>query len=554
MIKFFYDGEGMRNKNGFIFIETIIAIIILMASFMTLFNMYNKVYHKLDNRIRYDNLSLIYKANVTKQSLDNFSDFELVYKNLVNEQKLITNIGINTEGIIFNDSNNYLKMLNEFKISNVFLIYDMKQYREQCLNKYLQAECGFISFDRNMTDYLSSIKNSVTGYTLLIETRIKDNGQTCYEDNKDNLCSPEYTYLEVYYPSKIDVKKKIVDVVLNSGELWDSKLEGDGLRYVGVNSDKMCSYDSGAYYKSISKDTPKCPSIIKYIMTEVGVGYPWPAAYEDTCPKDTAEYTYECTEINDGEILKLTNPNNYICFGTSSTIECKANEGKYMYRIIGVFPDEEGNQHLKLRKLKHIGYHKWNDTLSDIKWADSSLYSKLNGSSFLTNSNYNYLQSDKWLNKIKNWKWTTTRTQSFEYWDDYNPANIYLHEMNRSTKTSTVGEWTYPTGKIGLTYASDYALSLGDYSLAIQGSIHDNMYVFQNSWMKTDIGWFITSNKFYKDSYGREYYRSYYVDNGDIYFDTVTKEKLTIPVFYLAHDVTLTTGTGTYDDPYIIEE
>ena len=37
-------------KNGFVFIETIIAIIILMVSFLTLFTMYNKIFKKLEKR------------------------------------------------------------------------------------------------------------------------------------------------------------------------------------------------------------------------------------------------------------------------------------------------------------------------------------------------------------------------------------------------------------------------------------------------------------------------------------------------------------------------
>lgn len=202
MIKFFYDGEDMREKNGFIFIETIIAIIILMASFMTLINMYTKIYHKLDNRIRYDNINLIYKANIIKEALDNYSNFSSVYKNLLNGNKLIINVGINTspEKLSFSDKEKYMEILKEMKVSNVFLIKNLSSYRTTCLNNYLQDACNYISFNKGMTDYLSSIKNTSNTYALLIETRINDNGTTCYQESNDNLCSPEYTYLELYYP------------------------------------------------------------------------------------------------------------------------------------------------------------------------------------------------------------------------------------------------------------------------------------------------------------------------------------------------------------------
>ena len=65
------------------------------------------------------------------------------------------------------------------------------------------------------------------------------------------------------------------------------------------------------------------------------------------------------------------------------------------------------------------------------------------------------------------------------------PKGIYLNEMHK-TSTETLcknnnggavncngGAWTNPTSKIGLMYASDYALSLGASALALTtGSIY----------------------------------------------------------------------------------
>ena len=91
-----------------------------------------------------------------------------------------------------------------------------------------------------------------------------------------------------------------------------------------------------------------------------------------------------------------TTPNNFICFGTSDKTECKNNEAKYMYRIIGVFPDNNGNQHLKLISLKQLGSYRWNDTNADVDWGSSTLFTGLNGSYFLTNTTYDYLQNNTW--------------------------------------------------------------------------------------------------------------------------------------------------------------
>lgn len=65
------------------------------------------------------------------------------------------------------------------------------------------------------------------------------------------------------------------------------------------------------------------------------------------------------------------NPNNYICFGTSDKSACTSNQSKYMYRIIGVFDDEQGNQHVKLIKKEALDSAMvWNeDRWTSINWA-----------------------------------------------------------------------------------------------------------------------------------------------------------------------------------------
>ena len=288
--------------------------------------------------------------------------------------------------------------------------------------------------------------------------------------------------------------------LIASNQLWNSGLEGDGLRYVG----------SGAYNAD-------------------------------------------------------TTPSNFICFGTTSSVECKANESKYMYRIIGVFPDEQGNQHLKLKKFKQLGTKAWHSTNEDKNWGESTLYTELNGSYFLGNTTYSYLQDDIWSDKIVEWKWTAvnTLTNSNSGPNYYNestmtPANIYLHEMNRSTKTSTVGEWTYPTGKIGLIYASDYVLSLGDEALAITGSTSSNLAKLKTGWLHQSNN--DTSKSSYEWTLARDGAASgsfvawRVASSGNVSDGSVTSSRGVAPVFYLTTDIYKKGGTGTYSDPYTLSE
>ena len=264
-----------------------------------------------------------------------------------------------------------------------------------------------------------------------------------------------------------------------------------------------------------------------------------------------------------GAVGESTNPNNFICFGTTDKSECTANQDKYMYRVLGVFSDANGDNHVKLIKYKQLGAYAWNtDAVNDVSWENSDMYKGLNGDYFLTNTTYDYMQNTTWTNKIENWTWSAVNTQTFNNGPSYKskltPSEIYLHEMNRAGKSSAVGEWTTPSAKIGLMYFSDYALSLGTRALAITGSTYDNRALLKTGWMhqsnndttKNNYEWTISRNGFDKKIY------AWLVGphgDGDLGVG-VSFPCGSRPVFYLTSDVKITTtGDGSLENPYIIE-
>ena len=289
----------------------------------------------------------------------------------------------------------------------------------------------------------------------------------------------------------------LADKLIASGNLWQSGLEGDGYRYTG----------SGA----------------------VGTS---------------------------------TNPDNFICFGTTDKTECTTNQDKYMYRVLGVFSDANGKKHVKLIKYKQLILEKWNaDYQTDISWENSDMYKGLNGSYFLTNTTYDYLQNTEWSNRIENWTWSAVNTKTSDGGPSYSigltPSQIYLHEMNRSTKTSTVGEWTNPTAKIGLMYASDYTLSLGSSALAITGSTKDNSTTLKTGWMNPSNN--DTTEKTSEWTLSRcgadsGYSAAWYVNsNGRVSLDNLNISYAVRPVFYLTSNQAFLGGNGSLDDPFMIQ-
>jgi len=272
---------------------------------------------------------------------------------------------------------------------------------------------------------------------------------------------------------------------------------------------------------------------------------------------------WESTLEKDGYRYIGTNPNNYICFGTTSQSECMNNLDKYMYRIIGIFEDSSEEQHLKLIKKEALEkYYTWNTDRETYKsWSGSTLFNGLNGNYFLSNTTYSYMQDSDWINKIVDWDYTATNTKPSDvavaYYDGLKIKSIYLHEMNRDSKLSTTGTWTTVNAKIGAMYVSDYLLSLGEdvltYTTYTNRSILNDgwMHLNENDYDAPNVNEWTMTRAGYNNSTQR-YYMAWYISNGGyVDSDLVDSTYSVRPVFYLTSDVTIS-GEGTSTNPYII--
>ena len=289
-----------------------------------------------------------------------------------------------------------------------------------------------------------------------------------------------------------------------------------------------------------------------------------------------SKWLYQTNLENDGYRYVGTNPDNYVCFGTTDKSECTANQDKYMYRAIGVFSDSNGNNHVKLIKYKQLGKYAWNaDPETNTSWEISDMYKGLNGSYFLTNTTYDYLQNTTWSNKIENWTWSAVNTKTYEdetnnpdYWRS-SPKGIYLNEMHK-TSTETLckntnegaincngGTWTNPTAKIGLMYASDYALSLGSSALALTTGTDTNKVLLKTGWMHqsnndTSKSWHEWTLSRFGDVSG--IFLAWYLESdGIVYSGRVDNTFGARPVFYLTSNAKTSGGGGSLDNPFILK-
>ncbi|MBQ7031071.1 MAG: hypothetical protein IJN13_01695 [Bacilli bacterium] len=548
------------------------------------------------------------------------------------------------KGKVINDVisyNNNKITVSSNKTLFCYLYFDLDKIPPQTFTFYLGGNTNpeYIT-STSTTAYLSWTDNDIESYCINTE----NNSSTCnWVNTSGNTITPSYTIStqgsNTRYAFIRDAAENISPVVSDSVFL-DSVAPvitsasdsgagtanvtvtetGSGVTYVCVNQSSTsttgCTWDevsgttftsttavtaTGSYYIHVKDKAGN----IGHKTSAISIAKPVWNLYTlcskysniDLCEQnenlEDVDGIWNSTLEDDGYRYVGTNPNNYVCFGTTNKSTCTGNTDLYMYRIIGIFEDSSGNQHLKLIKKEALNTkYKMHSTYSvDIDWDEMQLYKEINGSYFLTNTTYSYMQNSAWLEKISNWDWTAANSGYYpNHGSNYyymTPQAVYIHELNRSTKTNqkcynnyssngfttadcSVGEWKEVTTKIGLMYVSDYMLSLGasfldlwcgNYNLgaaslnteAVSNVLKTGWLNLKNSdssppnpgeWTMTIAG--ATSNPI-------EY--AYIINtNGTIVVTGIagTNNWSVRPVFYLTSDIKITGGTGSSTDPFLI--
>ena len=258
------------------------------------------------------------------------------------------------------------------------------------------------------------------------------------------------------------------------------------------------------------------------------------------------------------------NPNNYVCFGSNEST-CPTDN---LYRIIGVF----GNQ-VKLIKydyatsallgtdgdyastgtpnasyykgsLTTINTYYWNNSTKKNTWSESLLNK--------TNLNTNFINNigTEWANKIATTTWKVGGN-TYANIRDVIPATAYQNEIVNPVTTNTTDNATEYSAKIGLMYVSDYGFgadpsawttTLYNYDGSVNGSTIRSL-----NWMHMGYyEWTISRSAVGSDDafgVGR---------GGGVVRDNVDDDLAVRPSFNLESSTTYVSGSGSADDPMVI--
>ena len=250
--------------------------------------------------------------------------------------------------------------------------------------------------------------------------------------------------------------------------------------------------------------------------------------YNETNPEINGLYYHDTDLANGAQDNSYrysgANPNNYVCFGATGA-DCQNEENQY--RIIGVFDGQ-----VKLIKATSYGDYVW-DSGSSNTWDETTkpdIYTTLN------TTYYNTLESE-WQNLISESTWQV--------------GGMALSATNTAKQYYDVEVGTGQSGyvetmKIGLMYVSDYGYgaSFEKWTTAL----YEDNYGTDNWLYLGDYEWLLsryasnTSNAFYLSSN----------DGGSVRYGYVSTALAVRPSFYLTSTATISSGTGTSSDPFIL--
>ena len=195
---------NLKNK-GFVFIETIVTVLVLSTSLLYLYNSYNNIIDKEETRVYYDDVAYIYKTNYIKRFLEENANIEYV-KSEAFKESYVTSIGNDFENFfyelqvnekteeteeisearIIEDLKKSLEnILNNFRVNQMFLV--KRNYIDECDGSETSDECYFNATDNayNLTNYIKSINDTKHDYYLVVEYSEKVDS-----DGKITKCTP----------------------------------------------------------------------------------------------------------------------------------------------------------------------------------------------------------------------------------------------------------------------------------------------------------------------------------------------------------------------------
>lgn len=149
------------DKKGFVFLETLVVIVVLSISILGIFTIYNTVNSNIDERKYYDSIGDIYKSYVIKDmiNLSNLTSEDVIKITKDNCTSYLSNncgdiIGVLDIESIYINNISIEKLING---TNQYVPNSLKLYMKTIYDKNDNNKYVIVSFNKSSSKYYSSL-------------------------------------------------------------------------------------------------------------------------------------------------------------------------------------------------------------------------------------------------------------------------------------------------------------------------------------------------------------------------------------------------------------
>lgn len=193
------------KKNGFVFVETIIAIVVLTSSLLLLYSSFNKVLQAEKTRVYYEDVNYIYRTYYIKNRINELNINALLNDLINNQDKYFVTVGIEYQDLFKGhekEKTYFSNMLNDFEVSQMIILKEnkidnLKRCTLECsldsnCNEYENCNGLYTNLSEDFINYLKTIYIDVScTYILAIEYN------TCTGSNGNDNCKKYYSWVSV---------------------------------------------------------------------------------------------------------------------------------------------------------------------------------------------------------------------------------------------------------------------------------------------------------------------------------------------------------------------
>jgi prepilin-type N-terminal cleavage/methylation domain-containing protein len=206
----------MKNKKGFVFIETIVVITILSVALLSVYSTFTSSYLKEQKKVYYDEISHVYRGYYVAKYLFNNSNAEAYFLDNTSFSAgyLAITFGPATSGL-FKNSTQQLSFSNLYSSANVSQIIAVKAPYSDTLKCVKSTKNDFSDVDSSLKDkcsksygnvsldirrYMSTLSpTNISNYILIFKFTETKDGKAC---SIEKGCVNYYAWLDSGVKSK----------------------------------------------------------------------------------------------------------------------------------------------------------------------------------------------------------------------------------------------------------------------------------------------------------------------------------------------------------------